>query len=167
MTSVRLQWCSAHDDWVKGAHFRCLYVRRVVAKIGARGPRVDPHKSTRYRSSRHTRLSFFIMIYRSTCVETHVNSRETPFECFAECLCSAEFNLNDKQIGSWALFKGIEKTNVAPESYEKFNSRVNCHGNLFYFFLCTLKRLNYTTICQRETRSFYSVIILYSRSQHA
>lgn len=44
-------------------------------------------------------------------VSKHRTSRETPFECFAECLCSAEFNLNDKQIGSRVLPEGIDRTN--------------------------------------------------------
>lgn len=161
MTSVRPQWCSARDDWVKGAHFRCLYVRRVMAKIGARGPRPLSRPETQEHSISILSARAFIFLHNDislhVCRNTHVNSRETPFECFAECLCSAEFNLNDKQIGSWALFKGIEKTNVTPESYEKFHSRVNCRDNLFYFFfLCTLKRLNYITICQRETRDLFT-----------
>lgn len=97
----------------------------------------------------------------------HVNSRETPFECFAECLYSAEFNLNDKQIGSWVLFKGIEKTNIAPESYEKFIRELIAATICFIFSLPRSKGLIILLYVKRETGSFYSVIIFYSRSQHA
>jgi len=104
MTSVRPQWCgatiglrerisgtartyagvAAGQDWSKGS-----------AELSIRARALSLSLSLEYRSEcTGVRLFCLVIIYHAPRAQA-CNLRETPFECFAECLSFASFNLAD------------------------------------------------------------------------
>jgi len=131
------------DDWVKGAHFRYdSYVRR-----GSRWPRleqglggaIDPREgSLEYRSEcTGVRLFCLVIIYHAPRAQA-CNLRETPFECFAECLTFASFNLADyrhRYIGAGLRADDAGRRGVGPLPSRRpaveFNSAINEAREIF------------------------------------
>jgi len=99
MTSIRPQWRGARD-WVEGGAFPMFARTSCSGQDWSKGPVGSIRAQRAHSVIDPLGLPTFIFLHNNiSCVETY-NSRETPFECFAECLRSAKFNLNDKQIGS-------------------------------------------------------------------